>query len=137
MYLALLAEDCKAPADLRSELNEKASTLLESSLSPKVMALVKSLESFRGHSHFHAIVFVQQRHHAKILAQILSLVPSLEWIRAGSLTGHGGKVSKGGEEQIGVTKDVGMAILEQQEMVQRFRREEVSSFPRFIMLGIY
>lgn len=41
-------------------------------------------------------------------------------------------MSKGGEEEIGVTKDVGMAIVEQQEMVKRFRREEVSPTLRFL-----
>ncbi|GAA5979009.1 hypothetical protein JCM5350_004204 [Sporobolomyces pararoseus] len=123
LYLSLLAEECEASTELITELRSRTTNLDESKLSPKLAILIQCLESYKGEPHFHAIVFVQQRHHAKILSHILSLVPSLSWIKPGFLTGHGGRVTN---EEGEVSKDLGMEIKEQQETVKKFRNEELN-----------
>jgi len=124
LYLLQLAEECEASTETIAALTSRTANLDESSLSAKVAVLVKSLGAYKVQPHFHAIVFVQQRHHAKILSHILRMIPSLSWIKTGYLTGHGGSVNN---EEGEVSKDLGMKIKEQQETVQKFRDEEVSS----------
>ncbi|GAA5894992.1 uncharacterized protein JCM6883_002284 [Sporobolomyces salmoneus] len=125
LYLSLIAEECGASPETVEELKARTATLDVSTLSSKLAILIRCLEGFRNQPHFHAIVFVQQRHHAKILSHILSLVPSLrDWIRPGFLTGHGG--GRGKNEEGDVSKEVGMEIKEQQETVKKFRDEELN-----------
>ncbi|GAA6007912.1 hypothetical protein JCM11491_006536 [Sporobolomyces phaffii] len=118
IYLSLLAEECGV-----LELSSPPCDASAHNLSSKVTALINCLETFQAQPHFHAIVFVQQRHQAKILSRILSLIPTLHWVKAGFLTGHGGKGSNSDGDGV---KGIGMEIKEQQETVKKFRNEELN-----------
>ncbi|KAJ3158123.1 Dicer-like protein 1 [Geranomyces michiganensis] len=84
------------------------------SVSPKVAALVKLLQSYRENTDgFCAIVFVERRATAKILSEILSRFPGLEFIKHGVLVGHG----LGG----GSLVDPNMTIQQQHKIVEKFR----------------
>lgn len=75
--------------------------------SPQLITLINLLISYRDQEDFHAIIFVQRRTHAGIIAELVSRVDELKgWLKAGWLVGHGGT---GGEESNG---DAGMKIRE-------------------------
>ena len=61
------------------------------------MALVDVLSGFRSRGPaFHAIVFVRQRNHARVLVDLLRKAGELEgWVRADWLVGHGGTEEEG------------------------------------------
>ncbi|KPV76863.1 uncharacterized protein RHOBADRAFT_51848 [Rhodotorula graminis WP1] len=95
-------------------------------LSPKMSALVSVLLEFKLEPTFHAIIFVQARHHASVLAELLRRVTSLQgFVRPAALVGHGGRGGPG--EQGGATaKEIGMAVKEQNETVAAFKTSEIN-----------
>lgn len=104
-----LAEDLSAPQDLQRELSVLLSDMSfdDRTVSPQLKALLDLLESYHGRvdSVFHAIVFVQQRVHARILTGIVRRVKRTQgWLKADWLVGHGGR---GGPE---AEKDLGMEV---------------------------
>ncbi|BGP13262.1 hypothetical protein JCM10213_004968 [Rhodosporidiobolus nylandii] len=96
-----------------------------SSLSKKVQALVEVL-AMTSPADFHAIVFVEQRHHAQVLSNLLSRIPSLApWLRPGALIGHGGR-GRPDLSSAKANKETGMAIKEQTAVVAAFRSGDLN-----------
>lgn len=93
-------------------------------LSPKAKALVAALEPYRLDPNVHIMVFVEQRHHASVLVELIKRIDSLRgWIRPAALVGHG---RQGWGEGAGPDlAELGMAIKEQQAIVTAFRTGEV------------
>lgn len=59
-------------------------------VSEKVKCLVKCLGGYRSKQGFHAIIFVEQRHHAQALALVLNRSQTLQqFARAAHFVGHG------------------------------------------------
>ncbi|BGP37196.1 Dicer-like protein 1 [Rhodotorula kratochvilovae] len=127
IFLRQLLEEHKLPPYLLAQLDALAHKPAETSaLSHKVLALVNVLEEFRDEPTFHAILFVEQRHHALLLADLLKRVASLQgFVRPAALVGHGGRVWRA-QEGGAVEKEVGMAVKEQQETVAAFRTGKVN-----------
>ncbi|BGP45286.1 Dicer-like protein 1 [Rhodotorula kratochvilovae] len=127
IFLRQLLEEHKLPPYLVAQLGALAHKPAEASaLSHKVLALVNVLEEFRDEPTFHAIVFVEQRHHALLLADLLKRVASLQgFLRPAALVGHGGRVWRA-QEGGAVEKEVGMPVTEQQEAVAAFRTGKVN-----------
>ncbi|ORY90629.1 hypothetical protein BCR35DRAFT_349581 [Leucosporidium creatinivorum] len=124
-YVCQLAKDLSAPQHFQQELLDLLSSMSigNGSVSPQVRALLDLLESYhdRVDSAFHAIVFVQQRAHAKILTEIVRKVGRLQgWLKADWLVGHGGR---GGPE---AEKDLGMEVKRQQDVLAAFRNGELN-----------
>ncbi|GAA5886187.1 hypothetical protein JCM5296_003512 [Sporobolomyces johnsonii] len=131
VFWALAAKEHSAPPDLVAQLEAAASTPVAlTDLSPKALALVTCLEGFRDQPHFHAIVFVQQRHQAKILAALIRRVAALGWVKPGFLTGHGGRGRPEEEGKVSVSKEVGMAIKELNLLVATRVAEEGLDFQK-------
>ena len=66
-------------------------------VSEKVKCLVQFLAGYRDKQGFHAIIFVEQRHHAQALALVLSKSQTLQqFVRAAHFVGHGST----GEERL-------------------------------------
>ncbi|KAK4705810.1 endoribonuclease Dicer, partial [Phenoliferia sp. Uapishka_3] len=97
---------------LKSHIENEPLTTANSS--PHFFALVDILITYRSRPNFHAIIFAQQRNHARVLVDMLHKVEKLrEWVRADWLVGHGGK-----EEEV---RGQGMDSKEQEAKVERFR----------------
>lgn len=80
-------------------------------VSDKVRTLVLELKKYENQPDFHAIIFVEQRHHAQALAMILSKAQALQtFIRPMYFVGHGAS----GEERLAsegmVAKKVSLVI---------------------------
>jgi endoribonuclease Dicer len=108
-YVSKLAKDLSAPQQLQHELSKILFSMSTNdfTVSPQVQALLDVLGSYQKkvNSAFHAIVFVQQRAHARILTEIVRKMGTLEgWLKADWLVGHGGR---GGPE---AEKDLGMEV---------------------------
>ncbi|BGP05277.1 Dicer-like protein 1 [Rhodotorula toruloides] len=105
---------CDSPAILSSTSDE---------LSPKVKALVASLEPYSRDPNAHIIVFVEQRHHASVLVELIKRIDSLRgWTRPAALVGHGREGwGRGNGPDLA---ELGMAIKEQQAIVAAFRAGE-------------
>lgn len=108
-FVCQLAKDLSAPPYFQQELLGLLSSMPidDTTVSPQVSALLELLERYHGRvdSAFHAIVFVQQRAHARILVEIVRKVSKFEgWLKADWLVGHGGR---GGPE---AEKDLGMEV---------------------------
>jgi ERCC4-related helicase len=59
-------------------------------ISPKVMALIDVLKKFEHVAeNFCGIIFCKTRWTATVLQKVIQLWPGLEWIRPGSIVGHG------------------------------------------------
>lgn len=121
--IAQLASERQASPTFLSEVAAITSSLLRlDSLSNKVKALVDIFGDSRSlaDDHFHAIIFVEQRAHALILAALLPRIPQLAvWIRSAALVGHGGRGIDGDG------KDIGMEVREQVATVAKFRGGQV------------
>ncbi|GAA5920114.1 hypothetical protein JCM1841_004443 [Sporobolomyces salmonicolor] len=131
IFWAIAAREHGGPPDLVAQLEAAAiSPVAPTDLSPKALALVTCLEGFLDQPHFHAIVFVQQRHQAKILAALLRRVASLGWVKPGFLTGHGGRGRLDEEGKVSVSKEVGMAIKDLNLLVATRVAEEGLDFQK-------
>ncbi|KAF8610458.1 hypothetical protein BDV93DRAFT_430981 [Ceratobasidium sp. AG-I] len=97
--------------DIASKLTEFQ---VDSWLTPKLHMLIQVLHAHFGPD-FNAIIFVEQRQVATILAWLLPLIPALQgWLKAAALVGHG--------ETGGATfEGSGMAHAAQRSIVQDFR----------------
>lgn len=85
----------------------------KSTISPKVLALIKVLEEYRGAStDFCGIVFVERRSTARVLCDLVQRWPTLNFIRPGILIGHG-VTSK-------YDQDTVMKVSEQKKTVAQF-----------------
>lgn len=89
------------------------------SVSPKVQALVKVLSKYHAaateESEFQVIIFVQQRHIAFGLAELLEKLDEVSsWIKVRTLVGHGSSDSVA----------VGQAFNEQKKLVRDFREQK-------------
>lgn len=148
LYARQIAQQIKAPLDVQTRISELCDSTEadETTTSSHVQALLRILESYRPDvdsededededeeedeaAKFHAIVFVQQRQHTQLLADIVLRDPTLkDWLRPACLVGHGGtailaQVSEGEERYI-KDKGIGMKSREQQEVVATFRTGE-------------
>ncbi|GJN87852.1 hypothetical protein Rhopal_000807-T1 [Rhodotorula paludigena] len=125
LYLAQLAKEHKVTEQVAPALDDLARvSVARHELSPKVGALIECLETYRDEPLFHAIIFVEQRHHAAILSALLARVPSLQtWVRPAALVGHG---RQGWARMAGASSEteIGMAVKEQQAIVAAFRAGE-------------
>ncbi|GAA5902930.1 hypothetical protein JCM8208_006514 [Rhodotorula glutinis] len=112
-----------------SGISVQVKPLVETSvtaLSAKMSALVSVLLEFKNEPAFHAIIFVEQRHHAAVLVELLKRIPALQsFVRPAALVGHGGR---GSNDESGrkTDKEIGMAVKEQNETVAAFRTGEVN-----------
>ncbi|GAA6047894.1 hypothetical protein JCM3770_006412 [Rhodotorula araucariae] len=126
VLLRQLLEEHKLPPHLIGQLNALVQKSIQpSALSHKVSALVSIIEGFHNEPTFHAIVFVEQRHHALLLADLLKRIPSLQsFVRPAALVGHGGRghVLAGSAAE----KELGMAVKDQQATVAAFRTGTVN-----------
>ncbi|KAG9098281.1 Dicer-like protein 1 [Ceratobasidium sp. UAMH 11750] len=109
--------------DHANRINDLADNLdaprIESWFTPKLSLLVQILEANSG-SNFSAIIFVEQRQVASVLAWLLPKVPQLRpWVKAAALVGHG---DTGGPTFQGS----GMAHAAQRAIVQDFRKGETN-----------
>lgn len=97
--------------DIANKLTE---IQVDSWMTPKLHLLIKILQAHSS-SDFNAIIFVEQRQVATILAWLLPLIPALQgWLKAAALVGHG--------ETGGATfEGSGMAHAAQRSIVQDFR----------------
>lgn len=103
--LVILLDKIHLPSFSQPSTHFDISTL--DTFSPQLITLINLLISYRDQEDFHAIIFVQRRTHAGIIAELVSRVDELKrWLRPGWLVGHGGT---GGEESNG---DAGMKIRE-------------------------
>ncbi|GAA6030078.1 hypothetical protein JCM8097_009245 [Rhodosporidiobolus ruineniae] len=127
LLIEQLARERHASQSFLDSLGSRTSTPVElGGLSNKVRALVDILaQAGQDGQHFHCIVFVQQRHHAQVLAALLRRIPSLPWVKSGALIGHGGRGRPGVGEKDEV-KDGGMAVKEQIAVVEAFRTGEIN-----------
>lgn len=76
---------------------DKQSYYFLGDVSDKVKELVKLLSNYKDKPDFHAIVFVEQRHHAQALSMLLSKSQTLQaFIRPEHFVGHG----SGGSERL-------------------------------------
>ncbi|GAA6061113.1 hypothetical protein JCM10212_006144 [Sporobolomyces blumeae] len=127
VYLSDLANDSSVSDDLAQELGHAASRTLaadSNKLSPKMVALVGCLARFASKPHFHAILFVEQRHHASVLAKLIRRISSLGWIKPGFLVGHGdrGRI----EGRNGSGRELGVENRQQEETVEKFRNGQIN-----------
>ncbi|KAL8287547.1 hypothetical protein RQP46_003405 [Phenoliferia psychrophenolica] len=96
-----------------------AEPLTNQNSTPHLRALIDVLVGFRDRPHFHAMVFVKQRNHARVLVDLLHKSKELQgWVRADWLVGHGGKEEEG--------RGHGMDVKEQEKKVARFRKSETN-----------
>ncbi|KAG9094888.1 Dicer-like protein 1 [Ceratobasidium sp. UAMH 11750] len=92
---------------------------IKSWFTPKLFLLVQILQANHG-SDFSAMIFVEQRQVASVLAWLLPKVPQLRpWVKAAALVGHG---DTGGPTFEGS----GMAHAAQRAIVQEFRNGETN-----------
>ncbi|KAJ3021529.1 Dicer-like protein 1 [Thoreauomyces humboldtii] len=84
-------------------------------VSPKVAALLKTLEGYREQADtFCGIIFVERRSTATVLFQLIKKWAGLDFLRCEMIVGHG----TGGHNPL----DVNMSILQQHKVVQGFRK---------------
>lgn len=123
IHVLQLAQDRDAPPAFLLQLAALADFPIvpSSTISPQAEAILSLLEGYKDRAEpsstaFHAIVFCQQRSHARILAELVRRADGLKgWLKPGVLVGHGGNDG-----------DDGMAIKRQQEVLAAFRRGELN-----------
>lgn len=138
IYADEVAKQLKAPKEVSRQLSQlrKAMPVDELTTSAHVRALLHLLaryapteDTLEDRSDFHAIIFVQQRQHTQILAEIVARDPALaDWLRPACLVGHGGGNGNGNsgmpDDDFISEKGMGMKSKEQQAVVSKFRTGE-------------
>lgn len=90
---------------------------LISDISPKVLALLKVLETFRcTRNNFCGILFCRQRWTACVLAMVVKYWKKLDWIRPGVIVGHGSSESS----------TLNMSIQGQDDIMTKFRNGQIN-----------
>lgn len=98
-------------------LGDDAPPLTVGDISPKVVALLNVLETFRStRNKFSAILFCRQRWTACVLAMVVKYWKKLDWIRPGVIVGHGTSGSS----------TLNMSIQGQDDIMTKFRNGQIN-----------